>query len=61
MNRIDEYDNTKRVWERNLPFGNTWDTQFPKAPVPWTRAEEPKITSPTPDSKLNPPVDPPTV
>ena len=41
LNRVDEYDNTKRVWERNMPFGNTWDKDFPKAPVPWRRADEP--------------------
>ena len=62
MDMLYEYDNNKRVWERNMPFGNTWDT-FPRAPEPtaWARADEPKVTSPPPDTKLNPAVDPPRV
>ena len=58
-----EYDNNKRVWERNMPFGNTWDT-FPRPadPKAWARAGEPKITSPPPDGKNAPGgIDPPTV
>ena len=24
MNMIDSYDNNRRVWERNMPYGNQW-------------------------------------
>ena len=24
LDKIDTYDNTGRVWERNTPFGNNW-------------------------------------
>ena len=29
IDMIDQYDNNRRVWERNLPFGNSWDKNGP--------------------------------
>ena len=47
MDMISQYDNNRRVWERNTPYGNEWD-KFPRAPAPdkWGRAAEPKAAAP---------------
>ena len=45
MDMLDAYDNGARVWERNTPFGNTWDKFGPPAPSTETRAAEPGGTS----------------
>ena len=42
MNMIDSYDNNRRVWERNMPYGNTWGLST-RSGRPETA---PQITSP---------------
>ena len=44
MDMIDSYDNNRRVWERNMPYGNQWGINVPQGRTD----TEPKITSPPP-------------
>ena len=44
MNMIDSYDNNRRVWERNMPYGNQWGVSTVTGRV----ANAPVTTSPTP-------------
>ena len=44
INMIDSYDNNRRVWERNMPYGNQWGVSTVRGRV----AAAPVTTSPTP-------------
>ena len=42
MDMIDSYDNNRRVWERNMPYGNQWGV----LKVTGRTDTAPKVTSP---------------
>ena len=42
MDMIDSYDNNRRVWERNMPYGNAWGV----SEVSGRTDKAPKTTSP---------------
>ena len=44
MDMIDSYDNNRRVWERNMPYGNQWGV----LKVTGRTDTAPAITSPPP-------------
>ena len=44
MDMIDSYDNNRRVWERNMPYGNQWGVSS----VTGRTDTAPKVTSPPP-------------
>tara|TARA_B110000285_G_scaffold204250_1_gene241033 strand:- start:184 stop:483 length:300 start_codon:yes stop_codon:yes gene_type:complete len=47
MDMIDSYDNNRRVWERNMPYGNQWGVLS----VTGRTDTAPTITSPPQDKK----------
>ena len=47
MDMIDSYDNNRRVWERNMPYGNQWGVLS----VTGRTNTAPTVTSPPADAK----------